>query len=160
MSSRWTPPAPRKVRLASVHHRPRNSDGPRANVETFADLVRRAAREKADIVCLPEGITVVGTGKTYVDVAEPVPGPTTERLSAVARECALYIVAGIYERDGAAVYNTAVLIGREGQLVGAYRKTHLPREEWEGGITPGESYPVFETDFGKVGVMVCWWSIP
>jgi predicted amidohydrolase len=67
-----------------------------------------------------------------------------------------YIVAGIYERDGTLLYNTAVLVGRDGKLAGKYRKTHLPREEWEAGITPGDTYPVFETDFGKVGLMVCW----
>src|SRR2546421_2126432 len=47
-------------------------------------------------------------------------------------------------------------MGRDGELVGTYRKTHLPREEVEGGITPGDSYPVFDTDFGKVGLMICW----
>jgi predicted amidohydrolase/CubicO group peptidase (beta-lactamase class C family) len=150
-----TPP-PRKVRLATVHHRPRGSEGPRANVEAFADLVRRAAREKADIVCLPEGITVVGTGKTYADVAEPVPGPSTERLAEVARECGLYIAAGIYERDGTAVYNTALLLAPEGKLLGKYRKVCLPREEIEGGIMPGSDLPVFDTRFGRVGMMVCW----
>jgi predicted amidohydrolase/CubicO group peptidase (beta-lactamase class C family) len=153
---RTEPPPPRKVRLATVHHRPRGSEGPRANVEAFADLVRRAAREKADIVCLPEGITVVGTGKTYVEVAEPVPGPTTGHLAGVARECGLYIAAGIYERDGAAVYNTAVLLAPEGKLLGKYRKVCLPREEIEGGITPGSDLPVFDTRFGRVGMMVCW----
>jgi predicted amidohydrolase len=55
-----------------------------------------------------------------------------------------------------AVFNTAVLIDREGKLAGMYRKTHLPREEWEAGLTPGNDYPVFNTDFGKVGLIVCW----
>src|SRR5439155_7657231 len=53
-------------------------------------------------------------------------------------------------------YNTAVLMGRDGELVGTYRKTHLPREEVEGGLTPGDSYPIFTTDFGKIGIMICW----
>jgi hypothetical protein len=150
------PPTPRKVRLASVHHRPRQSEGPRANVEVFAGFVRQAAREKADIVCLPEGITVVGTDKTYVEVAEPVPGPTTERLAGVARECALYIVvAGIYERDGAAVYNTAVP-----PLSGGEARRQVPqglpaREEIDGGITPGSDLPSSTLRFGHVGMMVC-----
>lgn len=54
------------------------------------------------------------------------------------------------------MYNTAVLIGRDGELAGRYRKTHLPREEWEIGITHGNEYPVFDTDFGRIGLMVCW----
>ena len=60
------------------------------------------------------------------------------------------------ERDGDVVYNTAVLIDRKGNLAGKYRKVSLPREEIDGGITPGNSFPVFDTDFGKVGMMICW----
>ena len=66
------------------------------------------------------------------------------------------MVAGLYEREGAAVYNTAVLLDREGRLAGTYRKVYLPREEIEGGLTPGSEYPVFTTDFGRVGLMICW----
>jgi predicted amidohydrolase len=54
------------------------------------------------------------------------------------------------------VFNTAILLDRAGRLAGTYRKTHLPREEWEAGLTPGNTYPVFDTDFGKVGLIVCW----
>jgi predicted amidohydrolase len=62
----------------------------------------------------------------------------------------------MYEREGPAIYNTAVLLDRAGKLVGKYRKVYLPREEVEGGLTPGNDYPVFDTDFGKVGLMICW----
>jgi predicted amidohydrolase len=150
------PPAPRKVRLAAVNHRPHGSKSSRDNLEEFAALTAEAGRQKADIVCLPEGITVAGTGKSYADVAEPVPGPSTEFLGKYAREHRLYVVAGLYERDGRAIYNTAVLLGRDGQLVGKYRKVCLPREEIDGGLTPGKDYPVFDTDFGRVGLMICW----
>jgi predicted amidohydrolase len=149
-------PSERIVRVMTVGHRPRGSGSAAANVEAFSKIIREAAEQKPDIICLPEGMTVVGTGKSYVDVSEPVPGPTTERLGALARELRSYIVAGLYERVAPAVYNTAVLIDRDGKLVGRYRKTHLPREEWEAGITPGDSYPVFQTDFGKIGLMICW----
>ena len=149
-------PAPRKVRLAAINHRPRNSPGPQANLEAFGKLVEQAAGQKADIVCLPEGITVVGTKYKYADVAEPIPGPSTEFLGKLAAKDKLYIVAGLYEREGEAVYNTSVLIGRDGRLVGKYRKVCLPREEIDGGITPGTEYPVFDTDFGRVGMMICW----
>ncbi|MBN1346433.1 MAG: carbon-nitrogen hydrolase family protein [Phycisphaerae bacterium] len=66
------------------------------------------------------------------------------------------IVAGIYERVGKVVYNAGVMAGPDGELVGKYYKKCLPREEIEGGITPGGEYPVFDTRFGKVGVMICW----
>lgn len=152
-----TEPAPdRTVRVMTVNFRPKNTLSREASVAQFCDVVRDAASQRPDIICLPEGITVVGTRKTYVEVSEPVPGPTTRRLGALARELNSYIVAGLYEREGAVVYNTAVLIDRQGRVAGRYRKTHLPREEWEKGLTPGENYPVFETDFGRIGLMICW----
>ena len=151
-----SPPAPRKVRIAAVNHRPRGTASPRENLDQFAKFVAEAAAQKADIVCLPEGVTVCGTKHSYVDVAEPVPGPSTEFLGNLAAKHHLYVVAGIYERDGSAVYNTSVLVGRDGKLVGKYRKVCLPREEIDGGITPGSDYPVFDTDFGRVGMMICW----
>jgi predicted amidohydrolase len=99
---------------------------------------------------------VVGNGKTYAEVAEPIPGPSTKFLADLARKHRLYLVAGLYERAGKAIYNTSVLIGRDGSLAGRYRKVCLPREEIDGGITPGQEYPVFDTDFGRVGMMICW----
>jgi predicted amidohydrolase len=149
-------PAHRVIRAVTVHHRPRGTASPQASVEEFCMLLESADLEEPDLICLPEGITVVGTGKTYFEVSEPIPGPTTERLGQLARKLNSYLVAGIYERTNAFVHNTAVLIGRQGELAGIYRKTHLPREEWEAGITPGHDYPVFATDFGKVGLLVCW----
>jgi predicted amidohydrolase len=68
----------------------------------------------------------------------------------------MYLVAGLIERDGKAAYNTSVLIDRHGNVAGKYRKVFLPREEIEGGLTPGDSFPVFDTDFGRIGIMVCW----
>lgn len=150
-----TPPG-RTVRVMTVHLRPRRLPSAAANVEAYCATVLQHREQKPDIICLPEGMTVVGTGKTYAEVGETLPGPTTERLGALARELNSYIVAGLYEREAPAIYNTAVLIDRRGQLVGRYRKTHLPREEWEQGLTPGDTYPVFNTDFGRIGIMVCW----
>ena len=149
-------PKSRTVTVATVNFRPRNTSGPEENLKQFAAYLKQAGEQKADIVCLPEGITVVGNGKSMVDAAELVPGSTTRFLGQIAKEYSMYIVGGIYERVGETVYNTAVLIGRKGELVGAYRKASLPREEIEGGITPGDDFPVYATDFGKVGMMICW----
>ncbi len=151
-----TAPKPRMVRLATVHHRPRNSQSTEENLKAFGALVDQAGVQKADIVCLPEGATIVGTPLDYVSGSEPVPGPTTKYLGDVARRNNLYIVAGLLEKDGDVVYNTAVLIDRDGNLAGKYRKTSLPREEIDGGVTPGNSFPVFDTDFGRIGIMICW----
>src|SRR6185503_12634479 len=131
------PPGARRVKVASVNHRPRRTRNPVENLEQFAGLIEEASRQKADIVCLPEGITVCGNGLKYVDVAEAIPGPSTEFLGRCAAKAKAYVAAGIYEREGKTVYNTSVLLGRDGRLVGKYRKVCLPREEIDGGITPG-----------------------
>jgi predicted amidohydrolase len=149
-------PESRIVKVAAVHHRPRNSKSPRENLVQFSKLIAKAAEQKADIVCLPEGITLVGTTDNYISASEPVPGPTTEFLGDIARKHHLYIVAGILEKKDDIVYNTAVLIDRNGNLAGKYRKVSLPQEEIDGGVTPGNSFPVFDTDFGRIGLMVCW----
>jgi predicted amidohydrolase len=147
---------PRRVTLATVNHRPHDTKSAAESRERFARLVEEAAAKGADIVCLPEGITLVGNGLKYADVAEPLPGPSTEFLGALAKRLHVWLVAGIYERTGPRIYNTAVLIGRDGSLAGRYRKMALPDEEIEGGITPGSDTPVFDTDFGRVGLMICW----
>ena len=149
------PTPPRRVRLATVNHRPRGSTTA-ANLEKFAALIDEAARGKADVVCLPEGVTLCGTSQSYATAAEAVPGPTTQALGKAAARGRIYVVAGVYERVGPVVYNTSVLIGRDGDLAGKYRKVCLPREEIDGGVTPGKEYPVFATDFGKLGMMICW----
>jgi predicted amidohydrolase len=95
------------------------------------------------------------------DLAEPIPGPVTEKLANAARRNRIWVVAGITEKDGDVVYNTAVLLDRKGRIAGKYRKVHLPREEWKNGIRPGHEYPVFETDFGKVAIQICYdWFFP
>jgi predicted amidohydrolase len=150
-------PAKQVVKVATVRYRPeRQTKGPDENLRLFSQMIDKAAAHKPDVIVLGEGITVVSTSKTYVDVAEPIPGPTTTCLGQLSKKHACYIVAGIYERVRTVVYNTAVLTGPNGKLVGTYRKTCLPREEIEGGITPGSEYPVFDTRFGKVGIMICW----
>lgn len=150
------PPAPRKVRLASVHLQPTAGKEPAEKPPQFAALIAKAASQKADLVVLPETLTFYGTGKKMHECAEPIPGPSTEYFGKLAQTHDLYIVAGLVEREGAVIYNTAALIGPDGRLLGKYRKVSLPRSEIEEGITPGHDYPVFDTRFGKVGLMICY----
>jgi predicted amidohydrolase len=149
-------PKPRTVRLATIHHQPRAGKTPKEKREQFASLIADAANQQADFVVLPETLTYYGTGLKYVDVAETVPGPSTDYFGSLAKKHDLYIVAGLLERDGHLVYNVAVLLGPDGKIAGKYRKVTLPRGEIEGGIMPGNEYPVFETRFGKVGMMICY----
>ncbi len=150
------PPPPRRVRLATVHFRPQGGKIPAGNCRLFAPLIAEAARQKADLVVLGETVTYYGLGKTYAEVAESVPGPSTAYFGQLAKQHNLYIVAGLVERAGHLIYNTAVLLGPDGRLVGKYRKVTLPRSEIDGGVAPGHDYPVFDTRFGKVGLMVCY----
>jgi predicted amidohydrolase len=149
-------PGPRKVSVASVNLRPARTKSAEENIRLFLETIEAKVPAKTDVIVLPEGITAVGNGKPYVDLAETIPGPTTKTLGEVARRRSTYIVAGIYEREGPAVYNTSVLIDRAGNVAGKYRKVYLPREEVEAGLTPGSDYPVFRTDFGTVGMMICY----
>jgi predicted amidohydrolase len=146
----------KKIKVATVSFQPPGRTTTEENLRIFAAKVAEAGKSRADIVCLGEGITVVSTGKSYADVAESIPGPTSRAMGAVAKAHHLYVVAGIYERDGALIYNTALLINRDGAVVGKYRKTHLPINEVNGGITPGTHYPVFITDFGVIGIEICY----
>jgi predicted amidohydrolase len=149
-------PAPRKVTIASLNLRPSGTRSAAESVSQFVAAVDRKIPGTVDVILLPEGITVIGTGKSYVDVSETIPGPTTNTLGELARRRSSYIVAGIYEREGEIVYNTAVLLDRHGDVAGKYRKVYLPAAEIEGGLTPGNAYPVFQTDFGTVGLMICY----
>ena len=153
---RIEPPEPRKVRLASVHFRPVNGGSPEGNCRLFAPLIEEAASQHADLVVLPETLTYFGLGKKFEECAEPIPGPSTEYFGGLAREHGMYIVAGLVERDHHLIYNTAALLGPDGALVGKYRKVALPRGEIEAGIAPGYEYPVFQTRFGKLGIMICY----
>lgn len=147
---------PRIVRLATVHYQPREGKKPGDKPAQFAKLIETAAQKKADLVVLPESITIYGTGLSHAQCAESIPGPSTKYFGQLAKKHNLYIVVGLLEKEQHLIYNVAVLIGPEGKIVGKYRKVTLPRGEIEGGVTPGHEYPVFETRFGKVGMMICY----
>ena len=147
--------AGRKVRLAAAHFKPSGKSAA-SNREEAAPLIAEAAKQKADLIVLGETLTYFGLGKSMVDIAESVPGPSTDYFGTLARQHNLYIVVGLVEREGHLVYNTAVALGPDGKLLGKYRKVCLPRGEVAAGIAPGHEYPVFDTRFGKLGIMVCY----
>lgn len=135
----------RIVRISTVRRRP---GGPmESNVEEVCKLLDEAGKAGADIVCLPE----LSAGRDPY----PIPGPVTEKYGEKARQYNMYIVAGVAELVNGLQYNVAVLIDRHGKVIGKYRKTHLAPGE-PAKMSPGDSYPVFETDFGKVGMIICW----
>ncbi len=127
--------------------------------------VRDAARRGAQIVCLEE--LFLSTYFPQVEdpdlfkLAEPVPGPTTEKLSQLAATEKIVIVASIFERRSAGIYhNTAVVIDADGSIAGKYRKMHIPDDPGyyeKFYFTPGDlGFPSFQTRYARIGVLVCW----
>jgi len=149
-------PGSRIIKLGTVCRYPERPSTPEANRLFFADKIIKAGEMGIDLLCMGESITSVSTGKKYAEVAETVPGPTSQILGDAARKAGLYVAAGIYEREGELVYNTVLLIDPKGSVLGKYRKTHLPQTEVYGGVTPETDYPVFETEFGNVGIQTCY----
>ena len=148
-------PATRKVRLATVQYVP-TGKSPRQNCEEYAPMVAEAAKQQADLIVLGETVPYVRTKLSPAECAEPIPGPSTDYFGGLAKQNGIHIAFSLYEREGHLVFNTAVLLSPEGKLLGRYRKVCLPHGEVEKGVAPGADYPVFQTKFGKVGLMICY----
>ena len=130
----------------------------KATITKIAVWVDKAAAAGADVVLFPELILSAGysLADEFYDVAEPIPGPAVAKLGEKARQHQLYIIAGLAERDPTGtVYNSAVIIGRDGQVAGSYRKSHIftPTESF---FAPGTELPVFDLDFGRVAIPICY----
>ena len=150
-------PSTRRIRAAAAYYQPAGPNRTwEQNLEGIDRLAGEAKAEGCDLVLFGEGVSVVGTGKSYVDVARPIPGPHADDLARVAARHRIFLCAGLYERDGAAAYNTAVLYDRAGRLAGKYRKVHLPWPEIEAGLVPGSEFPVFDTEIGRIGIQICY----
>lgn len=150
------------VRLALLQM---NCSGAREqNMARAEQMIREAAGKQAQIVLLPEVFHelffITDLNTRYFDRAEPIPGPITEVMQQLARELEVVIVAPIYERVGRSVYyNSAAIIDADGSLLGVYRKNHIPLNTifYEKlYFKPGNlGYPVFDTRYGKVGLLIC-----
>ncbi len=128
-------------------------------------MLREAASRGAHVACLPELFRTQyfcqAEDPSRFDLAEPIPGPTTERLSAVAREARMVVVGSIFERRAAGVYhNTAVVLEADGSFRGMYRKMHIPDDPLyyeKYYFTPGDlGFQAIETSVARVGTLVCW----
>ncbi len=135
------------------------------NLEHASDLVREAAGRGAQIVCLPELFMTQyfcqREDPTLFDLAEPIPGPTTTRLSVLARTQRIVLVASLFEKRAPGVYhNTAAVFDEGGALIGIYRKMHIPDDPLyyeKFYFTPGDlGFRAFDTTVGKIGTLVCW----
>jgi beta-ureidopropionase len=144
-----------------------------ANIATATRLVREAARRGAQIICPPELFSTiyfcVETRREYFDWAEPIPGPTTERMAALARETGTVLICPIFERtEDGLFYNAAAVLGPDGALIGKYRKSSIPfmdrgrsaepRGNEKFYFRPGDlGFPTFPTPFGvRIGILICY----
>jgi len=141
------------------------SPDPGENLAKAEDRVREAAGRGAQIVCLQELFRSQyfcrEEDARLFDLAEPIPGPTTERLGRLARQEKVVIVASLFERRAPGVYhNTAVTIGSDGEILGLYRKMHIPDDPLyfeKFYFTPGDlGFRNFDTPFGRIATLVCW----
>jgi predicted amidohydrolase len=150
------PPAARPVRVAAIYYRPSGSTSGLDSVQRAARFAEQiAAAHGPDVMVLGELLNVIGAPGSYDAKAETIPGPSTDVMAGVARGYGVNVAFGMLERDGSRLYNTAVLIDRDGAIAGKYRKVQVPLNEASGGISPGESVPVFQTDFGRVALLIC-----
>ncbi len=143
------------------------SADPDANLDKAADRVREAARADANVVCLPELFQTQyfcqREDHALFDLAETIPGPSTEKLSRIAREEQVAVVASLFERRAPGIYhNTAAVIEEDGSLAGKYRKMHIPDDPLyyeKFYFTPGDlGFRNFPLHAGIVGVLVCWYQ--
>ena len=156
-------PSPTTFKIALVQMR--CSTDPSENLGRAVDKIAAAARAGANLVCLPELFRTQyfcqAEDHAMFDLAEPIPGPSTEALSRVARESGVVVVGSLFERRAPGVYhNTAVMIDADGELLGKYRKMHIPDDPLyyeKFYFTPGDlGFRAFDTACGRVGTLVCW----
>jgi N-carbamoylputrescine amidase len=138
---------------------------PAQNLETAMARLREAASLGAQVVCLPELFEAqyfCQREDTHLfDLAVPIPGPVTERIGAVARECSVVLIASLFERRAAGLYhNTAVTFERDGSIASVYRKMHIPDDPLyyeKYYFTPGDlGFKAVDTSVGRIGTLVCW----
>jgi len=148
----------RYVTVASVSH----DSGPAFHGDVSALLAHadhmlwRARQQGAEIVSFPEIYPLRERPGTPRALAEPLDGVTISHIGGKARELGLYVVWPLYTLEQDRVYNSSVLLSPRGEVAGVYHKVHPTISEIESGITPGEGAPVFKTDFGTIGLAICF----
>lgn len=146
----------RKVKVTTVYCRPAPKATVEGNVKGVLTALDRAAAGSPDIILLPDAITAIGVfADDLTALTDTVGGEIHKEISARAARYGAYVIYTIYERDGAHIFATSVLVDRSGAIAGRHRKTQTPVGEAMRGFAPGEALDVFETDFGRIGILIC-----
>ena len=141
------------------------SPEPEANLNLACARIREAAAQGAQVVCLPELFRTPYFCQTEdaanFALAERIPGPSSEAIGAVARQAGVIVIASLFERRAPGLYhNAAAVIGANGEVVGLYRKMHIPDDPGyyeKFYFTPGDlGFCTFETFLGRLGILICW----
>ena len=147
----------RKVRVASVFIKVKKELSYGEHLRQIEDGIDRAAKDGVDLVGLAENLNTRVQVIPEEEIFGTLDGMYCSMLKRKAKEHQCYIFCSFNELDEEGVRrNTAVLFGRNGEIAGKYYKTHIAMSEYERGIVPGDVYPVFDTDFGRVGLLICW----
>lgn len=148
----------RKARIVTTRIFPPIPSSCEKNIAIMKDMLERISQyvEHPDLVLFSEGITDRFDPRPLKERSEPVDGPTFQMYSEWAKRNHCYVATTIHEICDGRCHNTAIIVGRNGELVGRYRKNHLTWGESRMGLLPGGDYPVFDLDFGKVGIQTCW----
>ncbi|MEU3490453.1 carbon-nitrogen hydrolase family protein [Streptomyces massasporeus] len=126
---------------------------PTQNLRRAEHYIGEAVAQGADLICLPEAFSTSGNILEVADVSVTIPGPATDFLREQAEQAGVHIVAGLLERgDDGKYYSTSVLCGPEGTLLGHYRRVHCHELEAR-YLSGGSEYPVFDVEFGRIGLM-------
>ncbi len=127
------------------------------NFSLAKEILETAGAYHPDIALLPETFMWAGSSfENIKETAESIPGPTFNMLSEMAKKYRMYVVAGHIVKENDQIYNKGLVIDRQGKLFGAYNKNHPVEEEIHCGITPGSQIPIFDLDFGRIGVSICF----
>jgi beta-ureidopropionase len=127
------------------------------NLDTARQIIASAGGYKPDVIVLPETFLSAGMPAEQIkEVAEPIPGPVFDFLSESARKFNTNIIAGHLTRENGKIHNQALVINRDGKLFGSYKKNYPVESEIVNGVIPGIDVPVFDLDFARIGVAVCF----